>query len=127
MDQDGSLNRTVLAIYKSADMCFSLNERASSTTGPNHATQLNTWCAAAAGNPRLRTNRSKSPASLGKWLKVACPDACVLLDAELRGAPGAVIPSGQAQMIPATNAEGGKYMGELGLKAIPTAGLPVPD
>ena len=126
MDQDGSLNRTVLAIYKSADMCFSLNGRASSTMGPNHATQLNTWRAAAAGNPRLRTNRSKSPASLGKWLKVACPDACVLLDAELRGAPGAVIPSGQAQIILATKAEGGIYE-ELGLKAIPTDGLPVPD
>ena len=104
------------------------SERASLVNNnPNHATQLNTWCAAAAGNPRLRTNRSKSPASLGKWLKVACPDACVPLDAELRGAPGAVIPSGQAQMILATNAEGGKYMGELGLKAIPTDGLPVPD
>ena len=100
------------------------SERASLVNNnPNHATQLNTWCAAAAGNPRLRTNRSKSPASLGKWLKVAC----VLLDAELRGAPGAVIPSGQAQMLLATNAEGGEYMGELGLKAIPTDGLPVPD
>ena len=68
------------------------SERASLVNNnPNNATQLNTWCAAAAG----------------KWLKVACPDACVLLDAELRGAPGAVIPSGQAQMILATNAEGG--------------------
>ena len=91
-----------------ADMCFSLNERASSTVGPNHATQLNTWCAAAAGNPRLRTNPSKSPASLGKWLKVACPDACVLsVMPSCEEHPVQLFPSGQAQMLLATNAEGG--------------------